>query len=67
MHWVDQICAEFNISINELARISSISPGALGNAKKRNTPLNKTNYGNVIKIANALKLTPEDLVSKYDN
>ena len=66
MHWVDQICSDFGWSINELARRAGISPGTLGNAKRRKTQLNNMNYNIIMKLSRATGIEPEVLVFKYD-
>lgn len=66
MHWVDQICNDYGLSINELARRAKISPGTLGSAKSRGTKLSNMSYKVIVALAMAIKLEPEVLVFKYD-
>ncbi len=65
MHWVDKICSDYGISINELARRAGISPGALGNCKARGTNLEDVKYSTVVKIASVCRTTADKLLRRY--
>lgn len=67
LHWVDRICRDFGLSINELARKAGISPGTLGNAKRRNTPIRRLGYETVERLADALGVFKETLIVMYDD
>lgn len=67
MHWVDQMCEDFGMSINEIARRAGLSTGLLSNAKRRNTPIRRLGYETVEKLANALGVLKETLIVMYDN
>lgn len=67
MHWVDEICRDYGLSLNELARKAGISPGTLGNAKARGTKLRNMSYHIILSLSRAIRLEPEVLVFKYDD
>lgn len=66
MHWVDKICKDYRISLNELARLSGLSTGTLGNCKARGTQLKDIKWRNVEKLSNALGLDKENFVNRYN-
>lgn len=66
MHWVDRICSDYNISINELARITKTSTGTYSNAKKRGTKLKNMSYSVLSRLAHALNIYIETLIVMYD-
>lgn len=66
MHWTIKMCNDFNISLNELARIGETTAGSLGMMKRREQRIENTDPRLLDRYVYALRFESRaELISHY--
>jgi DNA-binding Xre family transcriptional regulator len=64
-HWVDKLCVDHGMSINEISRRTGLSTGFFSNCKRRGTPIDGVVARNLLKLSEALGVEMSDMLDRY--